>query len=78
MCRRLPVLMAAFVGVFLSGPAAADFVNVTRQATFYPTDRMSSASPSWADFNNDGLVDLGVGYHPMRNNGPDPTGQCSR
>ncbi len=53
----------------------ADFINVTRQATFYPSNALSAGTPAWVDFNNDGLVDLGVGYHPMRNNGPDSTGQ---
>jgi hypothetical protein len=60
------------LAVFMT-PARADFFNATDAAI--GTYTFASGSPSLADYNNDGLLDVGAGYHIMRNNGPDSTGQ---
>ena len=61
-------LVTFMLGLLSFAPTAyGDFSDVTTAAI--GTSAFAAASPSWADFNNDGLVDIGAGYHPMRNNG---------
>ena len=52
--RYIGPVVGATLLVFASSSAWADFVNATDAAI--GTYRLSSSSPSWADFNNDGLV----------------------
>ena len=73
LCLRFGVVAAVLsLAVFMT-PARADFFNATDAAI--GTYAFASGSPSLADYNNDGLLDVGAGYHVMRNNGPDSTGQ---
>ena len=69
LCKTFLFLLATFS----VSTARGDFFDATNAAI--GTTSFAAGSPSWVDFNNDGLLDIGAGHHPMRNNGPDPNGQ---
>jgi hypothetical protein len=68
------VALVLSLAVFMPS-AHGNFFDATDAAI--GTYAFAAGSPALADYNNDGLLDVGAGYHIMRNNGPDGTGQTT-